>query len=155
MPVVAVEVEVHAPADLVWSAVVDISSYPSYMENVQSVVLELVDASGVRRSRWSVLLKGSVLEWIEDEVVDHERMLVTFHQVDGDLQHLAGTWLVTPRNEGHSRVELTVDFEIGIPLLADMLNPVAERALRENSERMLREIEARATALSVEAGEGA
>jgi len=34
-----------------------------------------------------------------------------------------------------------VRFEIGMPMLADMLNPVAARALRDNSEQMLREIE--------------
>lgn len=147
MPVVTVEVAVRAPFRLVWSAVVDISSYPSYMENVRSVTIHEATTAEGRRSSWSVLLKGSVLEWVEDEVVDHDQMVVTFHQVDGDLEHLAGHWAVVEVADGTARVVLVVDFEIGIPLLADMLNPVAERALRENSKRMLREIEARATAI--------
>ena len=44
-----------------------------------------------------------------------------------------------------THVRLTVMFEIGIPLLADMLNPVAQRALRENCTDMLRGIERQST----------
>jgi hypothetical protein len=40
-------------------------------------------------------------------------------------------------------VTLNVDFDIGIPLLADMLNPVASAALRENSQQMLAALEQR------------
>jgi ribosome-associated toxin RatA of RatAB toxin-antitoxin module len=111
---------------------------------VRSVAVEATTPEGVRRSSWSVLLKGSVLEWVEDEVIDHERRTVDFHQVDGDLERFSGSWVVAAADGDVSLVRLTVDFEIGIPLLADMLNPVAVRALRENSERMLSEIELRA-----------
>ena len=47
-------------------------------------------------------------------------------------------------------VTLTIDFEIGIPLLAQMLNPVAQRSLRANCTEMLEGIErdAIATALT-------
>jgi hypothetical protein len=39
-----------------------------------------------------------------------------------------------------------VTFEIGIPLLADTLNPIAERSLRENFMEMLHGIQAEALA---------
>ena len=40
-----------------------------------------------------------------------------------------------------SLVTLHVDFDIGIPLLADMLNPIARTALEDNAVLMLRALE--------------
>ena len=40
-------------------------------------------------------------------------------------------------------MSLHVDFDIGIPLLSDLLNPVASDALRENAAQMLRALERR------------
>lgn len=44
---------------------------------------------------------------------------------------------------GGSTVSLHVDFDIGIPLLAEMLNPVAADALRESAAQMLAALEQR------------
>jgi uncharacterized membrane protein len=141
VPSVAVEVRIHAPIAMVWSAIKDIGSYPLYMENVRSVKVES-DGSDGRVSLWSTLLKGSVLEWREREVIDEDGLTITFNQLDGDLDTFDGTWVVRDQGD-HVAVALEVEFEIGIPLLADMLNPVAARALRENSVSMLRDIETR------------
>lgn len=48
-----------------------------------------------------------------------------------------------PAPPGGSTVSLHVDFDIGIPLLAQMLNPVAADALRENAAQMLAALERR------------
>jgi ribosome-associated toxin RatA of RatAB toxin-antitoxin module len=94
-----------------------------------------------RRSGWSVLLKGSILEWEEVERIDPDRMVMEFHQVSGDMETFDGAWRVTRIDETRTNVTLHITFEIGIPLLADMLNPVAERSLRANSRDMLLGIE--------------
>jgi ribosome-associated toxin RatA of RatAB toxin-antitoxin module len=145
MPQVALEVEIHAPARRVWQAVTDIERYPDTMANVRWV--EIVDrlSPAVRQSAWSVILKGSILQWEEIENLDADRMVMEFHQVSGDLEKFDGAWRLTAVDGERTRVRLTVDFEIGIPLLADMLNPVAQRALRENCTDMLRGIEREST----------
>lgn len=140
MPHVTVHLEIQAPPAATWTAVKDIEEYPRFMKNVRSVEIVATE-SGSRVSRWSTLLKGSILAWTETEAIDDERMTIEFHQLDGDLDLFAGHWRVTPTSDGRVLVELSVDFEIGIPLLADMLNPVAARALEQNAESMLREIE--------------
>jgi ribosome-associated toxin RatA of RatAB toxin-antitoxin module len=142
---VALEVEIHAPARRVWQAVTDIERYPDAMVNVRRV--EIVDrmSPSVRQSAWSVILKGSILQWEEVENLDADRLVMDFHQVSGDLEKFDGAWRLTPAGEDRTRVRLTVEFEIGIPLLADMLDPVAQRALRENCTDMLRGIEQAST----------
>lgn len=146
MPRVDVSVAMLAPAHEVWIAVSDVLSYPRFMDNVNHVNLveELPDGSTL--TSWSVVLKGSNLEWTERDVADHQNRRLEFAQTDGDLEQFEGVWSVTEPGDGTVVVRLECDFDIGIPLLADMLNPVAARALTENSEAMLRQIEAEVAA---------
>jgi ribosome-associated toxin RatA of RatAB toxin-antitoxin module len=141
MPEVALELDIQAPAARVWEVVTDIERYPDSMDSVRWV--KIVDDTDplARRSAWSVLLKGSILEWEEVERIDPDRMVMEFHQVAGDMETFDGAWWVTPVDENRTTVKLNIVFEIGIPLLADMLNPVAERSLRDNSREMLLGVE--------------
>ena len=146
MPTVDVQMTMHAPLPAVWEAVVDVESYPRYMDNVQSVTEVRRLPDGSRETEWSVLLKGSTLEWIEHDIVLEDERLVRFAQTEGDLEVFEGEWSVREQADGSVLVRLFVNFDIGIPLLAAMLNPVAERALKENSRTMLQEIEKRVAA---------
>jgi uncharacterized membrane protein len=133
--------EIRAPAADVWDAIVAIDRYPASMDNVRSVEILDDEREGRRRSVWSVLLKGSILEWEEVETIDSQRLTMTFEQVAGDMERLDGEWAVSPEGEARTSVRLRISFDIGIPLLADMLNPVAQRALRDNCAEMLRGVE--------------
>jgi ribosome-associated toxin RatA of RatAB toxin-antitoxin module len=144
VPNVEVSITTSCPLPKVWSAVVDITAYPTYMANVNRVAI-VRDEGHSRTSQWEVLLKGSILEWTERETIDHEKHRVEFEQIDGDLSIFRGAWQVTLEGD-QSVVTLDVEFEIGIPLLADMLNPIAAKALEVNSETMIRELEARVAA---------
>lgn len=141
MPHVDVESRIPVPLQAVWDLMVDIESFPAFMESVQDVRIDSRDGD-VRQSSWSVVLKGSILQWTEIERVDHRAHRIEFHQVDGDLSVFEGSWS-TSREAGMTVVRLECEFEVGIPLLADMLNPVAVRALRANQEQMLDALEGR------------
>ncbi len=136
---VLVQVRIAAPAEAVWDTIVAIERYPTMMDSVRGVDI-LTDDGTNRTSFWSVLLKGSVLEWSEREVLDREAWTITFEQFDGDLEAFGGYWRLTSIDDAVTDIEMSVDFEIGIPLLAEMLNPVAARALHDNSLRMLQDI---------------
>lgn len=143
MPRVRVDLIIEADAEVVWKAVCDVESYPACMDNVRCV--RLLDQDGDHRTTtWSVLLKGSILEWTESERIDDGLRRIEFTQLDGDLDVFTGYWQVDGEGPGRTRVALDIEFEIGIPLLAPMLDPVAQRALKDNSEQMLRGLERRA-----------
>lgn len=135
MPIVHTKHATDKSVDVVWAALLDCEAFPSYMDEV--VAVELLSVEGTQRvARWAVMLKGSELEWDEAEVIDHERHRIEFRQLEGDLAYFTGHWHVTDAGQA-TLVELYVDFDIGIPLMADMLNPVAARALEDNSKAML------------------
>jgi ribosome-associated toxin RatA of RatAB toxin-antitoxin module len=141
MPELSLEIMVAAPVDRVWDAVRNIKSYPQLMEQVLKVEVLSESKDGIRISAWSVLLEDSVLEWTEQEQIDHALRSVQFDQLDGDLDTFSGAWSVQERDHDRTLIKLDVRFEIGIPLLAELLNPVAAQALRDNFEYMLRKIE--------------
>ncbi|WP_329071986.1 type II toxin-antitoxin system RatA family toxin [Streptomyces sp. NBC_01429] len=143
MPRVETQLRIEAPPEVAWAAVVDVESYPRCMENVESVVVTHRTDEFLRTTAWSVRLKGSLLRWTEEEVIDPAARRFDFRQVSGDLGEFVGHWAVTAAPGTGSVVRLHVDFDIGIPLLADMLNSVAADALRENAAQMLAALEQR------------
>jgi ribosome-associated toxin RatA of RatAB toxin-antitoxin module len=146
MPEVKLDLTIEAPIKQVWETVIDIEHYQDSMETVRSVRVVERDNDRRRRAAWSVLLKGSILEWEEEEELDPDTHTVSFKQLRGDLEHFDGHWALEAIGPEQTKVVFEVVFEIGIPMLAEMLNPVAQRSLQENCTEMLRGIE-RATAV--------
>lgn len=150
MPAVRSTLTTTVSADQVWQAILASDQFPSYMTVVRNVTILASDGQ-TRRTSWEVLLRGSVLQWVEQEQIDAPARRLEFNQVSGDMAYMVGWWQVS-EVDGATTVELHVDFDIGIPLLADMLNPLAERALRENAKIMLNRLESRAGVLGAGSG---
>jgi ribosome-associated toxin RatA of RatAB toxin-antitoxin module len=130
MPTVEIKHDSPHPADVVWASLIDILAYPNYLDDIRTV--EILSQDGdTRVSRWTVLLKGSEMTWTEEETLNHEDLVLEFVQTEGDLADYRGRYVLTPL-DGATHVEMYVEFDIGIPELAEMLNPVAEKALEES-----------------------
>ena len=141
MPEVKIDLEIQAPVDRVWETIIDIEHYQDSMDSVRSIEIVKELNEHLRRVAWSVLLKGSILEWEEEERIDPEAYTVSFKQLRGDLEHFDGRWALEATSPERTKVVFEVEFEIGIPMLAEMLNPVAQRSLKENCTEMLQGIE--------------
>ena len=139
MPLVEVNEQLEVPAERVWGLVRDVEAYPRLMEPVRSLQV-LEEGPDWVVTAWEVELKGSILKWTEHEQRDEERRRLTYHQIEGDLEQFDGYWQVTELTPEVTEAILIVRFEIGIPMLREMLDPVAERAIRENSRLMLRSL---------------
>jgi ribosome-associated toxin RatA of RatAB toxin-antitoxin module len=136
MPLVEVDEIMPAPVERVWDVVNDVLSYPRLMDHVKSVEVQ-EEGPGYRLTVWVVDLKGCVMRWVEREELDQSRYRIEYRQVQGDLAKFEGFWQLESVTPQSTRVVLSAQFDIGIPMLSEMLNPVAERAIRENSRRML------------------
>jgi ribosome-associated toxin RatA of RatAB toxin-antitoxin module len=145
MPQVDLDLDIRAPIGTVWEAVLDIERYPELMTNIVSVKIEEWETPTTRRSQWAMIIKGATLVWRDREFIDHDDHTVNFTQVSGDLESFEGAWELSVKEAELTRVRLTISFEIGIPLLAGMLNPVAQRALYGNAREMLEGVETRAS----------
>jgi carbon monoxide dehydrogenase subunit G len=88
------------------------------------------------RSDWEVNFRNGVLKWQEIDRVDREARTMTFVQTEGDLASFSGEWRVEADGDA-TTVYFRADFDLGIPSLATMLDPVAERALRSNISELI------------------
>lgn len=135
-----------ADPERVWAALLDTEAYASYMDEVRDITI--VEWEGNHRlSKWAVRLKGSELQWLESEYIDHENLKVTFEQREGDLAYFDGHWQVESL-DGVTVATIYASFDIGIPMMSEMLNPVAARALSDNSKTILERVSDRAAAAS-------
>lgn len=142
MPTIEVKKHLEAPIQQVWSLISDLEGYPLLMDPVKK--LEVIDRHGNElTARWEVELKGSILRWVEREIHDPARYRIDFNQIEGDLERFEGYWQLRPVGDDKTEASLQIRFEIGIPMLKDMLDPVASRALTENAHKMLTSLTAK------------
>ena len=80
--------------------------------------------------------RNGILRWTEEDEIDARNATIAFNQISGDLAEFVGGWSVTPAGEGVA-IRFTADFDLGIPSLAPMLDPVAEKAMRSNVHELI------------------
>ena len=136
MPKVEVEKRVEAvnPYD-VFERMRDFGSYPTIASAVRHIEVEDV-GDGTLLSRWEVTFRRGVMKWVERDEIDPENRAIRFQQLEGDLSDFSGDWRVTSSN-GSVTIQFVAEFDLGIPTLAAMLDPVAEEALRENVTELI------------------
>ncbi len=112
--------------------------YPKFMENLERVkVIERGD--GYTTTDWLAKVDGRDFHWQERDVFDDENLRIIYRQTAGDLKKFEGEWRFE-QETGGTRITLTVDFEMGIPMLAGLLNPILKKKVKSNSEAMLEAI---------------
>ncbi|HEX2126182.1 MAG TPA: SRPBCC family protein [Thermoleophilaceae bacterium] len=92
---------------------------------------------GAMRSDWEVNFRNGILKWQEIDRVDREARTMTFVQTEGDLAEFSGEWRVEADDDDATIIHFRAEFDLGIPSLATMLDPVAERALRSNISELI------------------
>jgi ribosome-associated toxin RatA of RatAB toxin-antitoxin module len=117
--------------DEVYSALADFERYPELAAAVHSVtVTRITDA--VTRSTWEVAFRAGVLRWTEEDRFDPAARTIDFHQTEGDIALFEGTWRCVAGGEG-TRILFRARLDMGIPSLADALEPIAVRTLVDNT----------------------
>jgi ribosome-associated toxin RatA of RatAB toxin-antitoxin module len=147
MPYVEVAIDVAAPARDVYELAKNQERFPEFMPDVESVtILERRDDLIV--TRWKTLVEEAPIEWTEEDRFDDARTRIDYKLIEGDLDKFEGTWTFDDAGNGMTRVALSVEYDFGVPTLAELIGPTLQRKVQENSEMMLaglkREAEAHA-----------
>lgn len=137
MPVVEVRARVAgADPDSIFDVIADFERYPELTEAVRSVRVDGSDELGALHSAWEVYFRNGILRWSEQDVLLRDERRIAFEQTEGDFARFAGEWRIEPVDEGCT-VVFVAEFDLGIPTLAYMIDPIAESALRENLAKIL------------------
>jgi ribosome-associated toxin RatA of RatAB toxin-antitoxin module len=128
---VATEVD----ATTAYDRICDFVRYPELTDTVVSVELGDADHEAVV-STWTVKFRRGLMRWTERDTFDRDAGTIEFEQLLGDFASFRGVWRVTATGEG-AEIGFTAEFDLGMPTLADILDAVAESALRDNITAIL------------------
>lgn len=123
-----------APAD-VYGRISDFRRYPELTDTVREVRVDTLP-DGSLLSDWTVSFRGGLMRWRERDTLSPDTLSLTFEQLSGDFQTFEGSWRCAARDDG-TLVVFTASFDLGIPTLAEILDPVAESTLRTNIAQIL------------------
>lgn len=129
MPQVTIRVRTAAvDAATAYHRISDFASYPRLTDVVREVVVRDAEP-GSTVSDWTVRFRKGLLCWTERDIFDPETRTISFTQLTGDFAVFDGSWTIEETAAGTVVVFDSV-FDLGIPTLADLLDPVAESTLR-------------------------
>jgi coenzyme Q-binding protein COQ10 len=142
MPYVETSIAIAAPARVVYELAKDQERFPQFMPDVETVVI-LERRSDRIITRWKTLVEEAPIEWTEEDRFNDEALRIDYKLLEGDLDKFEGAWTFDER-EGVTHVLLGVDYDFGVPTLAELIGPTLQKKVRENSEMMLAALKAEA-----------
>ncbi|MCK4267784.1 MAG: SRPBCC family protein [Actinomycetia bacterium] len=123
-----------SPKD-VYEMAQNMEKFSDFMPDVEKVtVVEKGDKRAV--TEWVTSVEGIPICWTEEDTFDDEQIKIHYQLLEGDLDKFEGSWSFDEA-DGGTIVTLTVDFDFGMPTLADLLGPILKVKVQENSEMML------------------
>ena len=130
------------PASEVYATLADFERYPDLSDAVRSVAVTEVSENRTV-SRWEVTFRAGLLRWTEEDTFDPGALSITFRQLEGDAAVFDGSWQCAEAGPG-SEITFAARLDMGIPSLADALEPIAVRTLIDNIASIVRGLVGRA-----------
>jgi len=134
-----VRLRLHVPdksASEVYATLADFGRYPELSDAVRSVAVTQVSQNHAV-SHWEVAFRAGLLRWTEEDTFDPGALRITFRQLEGDAAVFDGSWQCVDAGHG-SQIVFTARLDMGIPSLADALEPIAVRTLIDNIVSIVR-----------------
>jgi ribosome-associated toxin RatA of RatAB toxin-antitoxin module len=140
-----VRLRLHVPdksASDVYATLADFERYPELSDAVQSVAVTEVSENRTV-SHWEVTFRAGLLRWTEEDTFDPGALSITFRQLEGDIALFDGSWECVDAAQG-SEIAFSARLDMGIPSLADALEPIAVRTMTDNIVSIVRGLVGRA-----------
>jgi ribosome-associated toxin RatA of RatAB toxin-antitoxin module len=147
MPHIENEVVIDAPLERVYALAKDVESFPSFMPDVESVVVAERSEDGTRTVTDFVGVAKEFkikIRWKEEDLWDDAAHTCRFHQISGEYQSYCGLWTFTSEGDNRSKFTSAIDYEYDVPLIGPLLKKVIARLMSDNTQRLLEAIKTRA-----------
>jgi ribosome-associated toxin RatA of RatAB toxin-antitoxin module len=136
--------------DEVYGRISRFEDYPGHTATVRDVDITR-SFDGGSQSRWEVNFRDGILRWEEEDRFFPGERRIQFEAIGGDLDMFVGGWTVEAGTDG-ALATFQADFDLGLSTLNDMVEPIADEALRETIGRIITGLtDGRATVVEGEA----
>jgi ribosome-associated toxin RatA of RatAB toxin-antitoxin module len=144
MAFVEAEITIDAPPRDVYELAKEQERFPDFMPDVETVTVIERHADYIV-TRWKTLVEDAPIEWTEEDRFDEFAPRIDYRLIEGDLDRFEGAWTFE-ESAGRTCVRLTVDYDFGVPTLAELIGPTLKRKVRENCAMMLAGLKSEAEA---------
>jgi ribosome-associated toxin RatA of RatAB toxin-antitoxin module len=128
------------PPQQVFAVARQVTRFPDVLPNLDKVEIIEDQGNGVVVSSWeasfSVGPLSKTVKWKEIDTWNEENLTCFFELVEGDMKVYRGTWEFKPDGDG-CRVELSVDFELGITMLGPMVDKIVNQLMQQNCDDLV------------------
>lgn len=135
MAFVETQIVIAAPARAIYELAKEQERFPDFMPDVETVTVLERHADYIV-TRWKTLVEDAPIEWTEEDRFDDAAPRIDYKLIEGDLDTFEGAWIFV-EEAGGTRVTLTVEYDFGVPTLAELIGPTLEKKVRENCAMML------------------
>jgi Polyketide cyclase / dehydrase and lipid transport len=109
-----------------------------WTDTVLSLELE-PQPDGSRISRWETKFRDGIMRWSQRDEFDDATHTMSFELIEGDVETMSGYWHAEATEEG-CRIRFAADFDLGVPSMQNIIDPIAVRVLRESISTQLKEV---------------
>ncbi|MEP0815447.1 MAG: SRPBCC family protein [bacterium] len=119
-------------------------------ERFPDVVPDLTEVKAVEKDgarvvttwRGTLSIAGMInrgIYWKEEDIWDDAARKCTFSLIEGDMKKYSGDWTFedAPDGSGGTLVKLSVDFELGVPMIGPLVVRLVDKLVKENCEALL------------------
>jgi len=135
VPYVESTIVVDAPARAVYELAKEQERFPQFMPDVETVTVLERHADYIV-TRWKTLVEDAPIEWTEEDRFDDAGIRIDYKLIEGALDTFEGAWTFV-ESDGQTLVTLGVEYDFGVPTLAELIGPTLAKKVKENSEMML------------------
>jgi len=133
--------QLSASPERAFQVVYDVERFPDFMPNISAATV--LESTPERRVvAWEMEIDGAPLEWTEEITYSHAALRTSFRALTGVFDRFDGHWQVSAEGAG-SRVDLLIEYDLGVPEIQEIIGPILKVRLTENLEAMLENIETR------------
>ena len=88
-------------------------------------------------SFWKGRFQGREVKWTERDLWDDAGKQCRFFVLEGDFKKYEGVWKFVEEKEAQTRVELEIEYDLGLPLVGALISAFLRKKMEENAQAML------------------
>ncbi len=118
----------------------DIEKLATFLPDIKEVKV-LSQEGSVVDSFWRGEFQGREIKWKERDFWGEEGKECRFSLIEGDFKQYEGAWRFREEGEDKTRVELEIEYDLGIPLVGALISKFLKKVMEDNAQAMLKALQ--------------
>uniref|UniRef100_A0A7V4TJ36 Coenzyme Q-binding protein COQ10 START domain-containing protein n=1 Tax=Candidatus Caldatribacterium saccharofermentans TaxID=1454753 RepID=A0A7V4TJ36_9BACT len=133
---ITVSLDIPENVEVVYDRAKDIEALARFLPDLEEVRVLSRQGQEVE-SFWKGRFQGREVKWKEKDVWDDAKKECRFFTLEGDFKKYEGIWRFREESPSVTRVELEIEYDLGIPLVGALIHAFLKKKMEENALAML------------------